>query len=105
MSLRQYLNDKRHRRSIAAWVMLGCIAAYRFTLSAFMGRRCRFLPSCSEYSAESIDRYGAWRGFWLAVSRVSRCHPWGGEGFDPVPDDLDDVGWRFWRLGRWRSPK
>ena len=92
-------------RSLAAWILLGLIGAYRLTLSAIMGRRCRYLPTCSEYSAEAIERHGAWRGFWLGLARVSRCHPWAGEGFDPVPDELPDVGWRFWRLGRWRTPK
>jgi len=90
---------------LAAWILLGLIGAYRLTLSAIMGRRCRYLPTCSEYSAEAIERHGAWRGFWLGLARVSRCHPWAGEGFDPVPDELPDVGWRFWRLGRWRTPK
>ena len=47
---------------------------------------CRYLPSCSEYAAVALDRHGALRGTWLAVRRLSRCHPWGGYGADPVPD-------------------
>lgn len=46
---------------------------------------CRFQPSCSEYAVEAIDSFGAVRGSWLAVRRVSRCRPLGGRGFDPVP--------------------
>ena len=47
---------------------------------------CRYLPSCSDYAIEAVDRHGLARGGWLAVRRVSRCHPWGGSGHDPVPD-------------------
>jgi putative membrane protein insertion efficiency factor len=47
---------------------------------------CRFDPSCSTYALEALERHGALRGTWLAVKRVARCHPWGGHGWDPVPD-------------------
>lgn len=47
---------------------------------------CRYIPSCSEYATVALDRHGALRGSWLAVRRLSRCHPWGGYGADPVPD-------------------
>ena len=47
---------------------------------------CRFVPSCSTYAAEAVETHGALRGGWLAVRRLSRCHPLGGRGFDPVPD-------------------
>ncbi len=46
---------------------------------------CRFSPSCSAYAIEALSRYGAARGSWLAAKRLSRCHPWGGSGHDPVP--------------------
>jgi hypothetical protein len=69
-------------------LLLGLIRLYQLTLSSVMGRRCRFLPTCSEYAAEAIARHGAGRGSWLALKRVCRCHPWGGHGFDPVPDKL-----------------
>jgi hypothetical protein len=64
---------------------LGLVFLYRVTLSSVMGRQCRFLPTCSEYAAEAIRAHGALRGTWLALKRVARCHPWGGDGYDPVP--------------------
>lgn len=47
---------------------------------------CRFDPSCSTYALEALERHGAARGSWLTVRRLGRCHPWGGMGWDPVPD-------------------
>jgi putative membrane protein insertion efficiency factor len=47
---------------------------------------CRYIPSCSEYAREAVEAHGAWRGSGLAVRRLCRCHPWGGFGFDPVPE-------------------
>ena len=76
--------------NMAAWAgrgaLRGMIALYRHTLSAFMGRHCRFLPTCSAYADEAIKLHGVRRGTALAVRRFCRCHPWGGHGFDPVPD-------------------
>lgn len=63
-----------------------------FAIRAYQGARagrpspCRFVPSCSAYGVESIERRGALRGTWLTVRRLSRCRPFGGAGFDPVPD-------------------
>jgi putative membrane protein insertion efficiency factor len=59
--------------------------AYKLTLSPWIGRQCRFLPTCSDYAAEALIRHGALRGGMLAARRLCRCHPWGGSGFDPVP--------------------
>jgi len=58
---------------------------YRHSLSAFMGRQCRFIPSCSAYADEAIRLHGAGHGSLLAIKRLLRCHPWGGSGYDPVP--------------------
>jgi putative membrane protein insertion efficiency factor len=78
------------------------IHAYRWTLRPFVGWRCRHLPTCSEYALEAIERNGAWRGLWLALSRVLRCHPWGTHGFDPVPDICGaHHPLAPWRYGRW----
>jgi putative membrane protein insertion efficiency factor len=68
-------------------VLIQLIRLYRFLLSPWLGQHCRFEPSCSSYALTAIGRYGAARGGWLAVKRLSRCHPWHAGGFDPVPDD------------------
>ena len=61
------------------------IRVYQWTLSPVLGPRCRYLPSCSDYAREAVERHGAASGAWLAVRRVCRCHPLGGSGYDPVP--------------------
>src|SRR5262245_5928104 len=79
------------------------VKAYRWTLKPLLGMECRHLPTCSEYALQAIDTNGAWRGVWLAMSRICRCHPWGTHGYDPVPD-ISDAAHPFapWRYGRWR---
>lgn len=66
-------------------LLLGSIRAYQLTLSPWLGRQCRYEPTCSVYAAEAIREHGACRGVWLAAKRIGRCHPWGGAGYDPVP--------------------
>jgi putative membrane protein insertion efficiency factor len=68
------------------------IRFYQLFISPVLGPSCRYLPSCSEYAAEAIERHGALAGTWLALKRLARCHPWGGSGYDPVPQR------------RWRAP-
>ncbi|HVL59374.1 MAG TPA: membrane protein insertion efficiency factor YidD [Burkholderiaceae bacterium] len=65
---------------------IGLIIAYRYAISPLLGPSCRFYPSCSEYGIEAIQRHGYLRGTWLTVRRLSRCHPWGSSGLDPVPE-------------------
>lgn len=67
-------------------VLLAAIAAYRRLLSPILGPRCRYEPSCSAYAAQSVERFGATRGFLLACWRLLRCNPFSHGGFDPVPD-------------------
>lgn len=66
-------------------LLLAVIACYRRYVSALLGPRCRFAPSCSAYAAEAIALHGAARGSWLAVRRIARCHPFHPGGHDPVP--------------------
>lgn len=47
---------------------------------------CRFTPTCSEYTKEAIEKYGSWKGTWMGIKRILRCHPFGKKGYDPVPD-------------------
>jgi putative membrane protein insertion efficiency factor len=61
------------------------IRIYQFTLSPFFGRQCRFVPTCSQYGIEAIQKHGALKGSWLTIKRIVRCNPWGGSGYDPVP--------------------
>ena len=66
-------------------LLLALIRIYKYVISPFLGRRCRFFPSCSEYAAEAVGKYGALKGAYLGLKRISRCHPWNPGGFDPVP--------------------
>ncbi len=61
------------------------VRGYR-RLAAGRPSPCRFDPSCSTYALEALERHGAARGTWLTIRRITRCHPWGGSGWDPVPD-------------------
>lgn len=61
------------------------IHLYRWVVSPLLGPRCRFQPSCSEYALDALSMHGAARGSWLTLRRLVRCHPWGGQGWDPVP--------------------
>lgn len=61
------------------------IKIYQWLLSPLFPNSCRYTPTCSHYSIEAIDEWGPFKGLWLGIKRVSRCHPWGDSGFDPVP--------------------
>jgi len=65
--------------------VLGTIRLYQLAISPLFGRHCRFLPTCSDYSRQAIQRYGLARGGSLAIRRILRCHPFNPGGYDPVP--------------------
>ncbi|WP_153146999.1 membrane protein insertion efficiency factor YidD [Dechloromonas sp. H13] len=66
-------------------LLVALLRTYQYAISPFLGRRCRYYPSCSEYAVEAVQKYGALKGGWLGVKRVCRCHPWHPGGYDPVP--------------------
>lgn len=72
-------------RKLFARLLLTPVYIYRYFISPLLGVKCRFAPTCSAYAIEAVEKYGALRGSWLAVKRISRCHPFGGSGYDPVP--------------------
>lgn len=72
--------------SPAQFIMKGLIRVYQWGISPFLPGTCRYEPTCSEYALQAVNRFGGFKGGWLALKRILRCHPWGGWGYDPVPD-------------------
>lgn len=70
---------------LISYVLLLLIKAYQYLISPLLGGSCRFNPTCSAYGIEAIKKYGPFKGGWLTLKRISRCHPWGSHGTDPVP--------------------
>jgi hypothetical protein len=68
-----------------SFLLIGFIRFYQLAISPFLGARCRFTPTCSAYGMEAVRKYGAFKGGWLAIRRIGKCHPWGKSGYDPVP--------------------
>jgi putative membrane protein insertion efficiency factor len=60
------------------------VRVYKYTLSPLLPNACRYTPTCSTYTEEAIRKYGVIKGIWLGMKRISRCHPWGGSGYDPL---------------------
>jgi hypothetical protein len=71
-------------------LLIHAVRVYRYLVSPLMGPRCRFHPTCSCYAEEAVQRHGVWRGGWLALRRLGRCHPWHPGGVDPVPERETD---------------
>ena len=61
------------------------IRFYQRCISPMFPPACRYVPTCSQYAIEAIKKYGPFKGLWLSIKRICRCHPWGGSGYDPVP--------------------
>lgn len=62
------------------------IRFYQYTISPMLGANCRYTPSCSEYSVNAFKKHGVFKGFYLSIKRILSCNPWGGHGYDPVPE-------------------
>ena len=71
-------------------VIAGLIHGYRYLISPILPSSCRYLPTCSRYALDALSRYGVLKGGWIALKRIARCHPWGGSGYDPVPEVVAD---------------
>ena len=76
--------------SFASRISIFLIKGYKYLISPYIGKSCRFEPSCSTYALEAFRSYGFFRGFKLSLFRVIRCNPWGGHGYDPVPSKEDN---------------
>jgi len=66
------------------FIPLAIIRFYQYAISPLLKPSCRFIPSCSQYGLDAVNKYGAFKGSWMALKRIFRCHPWGGSGYDPV---------------------
>ena len=71
-------------KNICTKCILILINVYKYLISPLLGNNCRFLPTCSEYTKESIIKFGLVYGVWLGLKRIVKCHPWGKGGYDPI---------------------
>ncbi|MCK9300317.1 MAG: membrane protein insertion efficiency factor YidD [Bacteroidales bacterium] len=72
-------------RKLAIFLVLLPVRFYRLFISPLFPSSCRYTPTCSEYAVQAVQKHGPFKGGWLAIKRILRCHPWGGHGYDPVP--------------------
>lgn len=75
---------------IGTYPLIVCIRGYQLIISPFIGQNCRYLPTCSEYAIECLKKFGIIKGTFLSLKRMSKCHPWGNHGYDPVPNKLKE---------------
>jgi len=74
-----------------SWILLIPVYIYKYAISPLTPASCRHYPTCSEYAVEALKIHGPFKGFWLATKRISKCHPWGTHGHDPVPPKRDNT--------------
>ena len=70
---------------IVSWPFVLLIRFYQLVISPWFPSSCRYTPTCSQYGIEALKKHGLLKGGWLTIKRLGRCHPWGGQGYDPVP--------------------
>ena len=75
---------------IITYLIIICIRIYQLFLSPIIGQNCRYLPTCSEYTLDCIKQFGIIKGTLMSLKRISKCHPWGSHGYDPVPNKLEE---------------
>ncbi|MCC8360783.1 MULTISPECIES: membrane protein insertion efficiency factor YidD [Salinimicrobium] len=71
-----------------SYPLIGLVRFYQKVISPFTPATCRYTPTCSQYSVEALQKHGAFKGSWLSIKRIASCNPWGGHGYDPVPEKL-----------------
>ncbi len=72
---------------IGRGIIVGLVRFYQGAISPYLGKSCRYSPTCSQYMIEAVNEWGVIKGFLLGIKRIGRCHPWGGHGHDPVPEN------------------
>lgn len=86
MQLKRFWDRLRNVfKRIAIFPLIVLVKFYQNCISPFTPPSCRFTPTCSQYAIEALRKHGLIKGSWLTIRRLSRCHPWGGHGYDPVP--------------------
>ncbi|MDE5612771.1 MAG: membrane protein insertion efficiency factor YidD [Odoribacter sp.] len=75
----------RYLKQLFGRLLVLLVKFYQYGISPLKPPTCRYVPTCSQYALEAIRKYGPFKGSWLAIKRLLRCHPWGGSGYDPVP--------------------
>jgi putative membrane protein insertion efficiency factor len=87
-----YITDEEPMRisQLISGALILPIKVYQKVISPVLPNSCRYTPTCSHYAIESIKLHGPLKGAWLATKRIARCHPWGGQGHDPVPPNSDN---------------
>ena len=70
---------------ILSFPFIAMVKLYQVVISPWLGPSCRYIPTCSQYAIEALKKYGPFKGLWLMLKRIAKCHPWGGHGHDPVP--------------------
>ncbi len=69
------------------FLLIGLVKLYQAVLSPYLGKQCRYHPTCSHYMINALQEWGPFKGYWLGLRRIGRCHPWGDSGYDPVPQN------------------
>ena len=77
-------------KKILSYPLIGMVKFYRHFISPLTPASCRFAPTCSEYMLEALQKHGPFKGSWLGIKRILRCNPWGGSGYDPVPEKFQE---------------
>lgn len=77
-------------KKFLSYPLIWLIKFYQHFISPLTPATCRYTPTCSSYSLQAIKTHGAFKGGWLGLKRIGRCHPWGGSGYDPVPEKVQE---------------